>query len=78
MANISLKYLTKYYQHQQIQTKLSHKVLNNTNKHKIMYTKYLGEVGGWIGSTMDWTIHEGCLMPLIVPVQRRDCMCETR
>jgi hypothetical protein len=65
---VSLKYLTKRYQHQQVPTKLSHKVLTTLTKIISCAPKYLIEVGGWTGAAMGWAIHEGCWMPpLIVP-----------
>jgi hypothetical protein len=79
LKNISLKYLTKHYQHQTSSDQVISQSINNTNRDNIMCTKYLIEVGCWTGAAMGWAIHEGCWMPpQIDPTQRRDCMCYTR
>jgi hypothetical protein len=59
LKNISLKYLTKHYQHQTSLDWVISRSFNITNKYNIMCTKYLIEVDGWTGAAMDWTIHEG-------------------
>jgi hypothetical protein len=56
LKNISLKYLTKHYQHQTSLDWVISQSINNTNKYNIMCTKYLIEVDGWTRAAMGWTI----------------------
>jgi hypothetical protein len=52
LTNISLKYLTKYYQHQQVQTKLSHKVLPTPTNIRSSARWEAGLVRWWVGRSM--------------------------
>jgi hypothetical protein len=52
LTNISLKYVTKYYQHQQVQTKLSHKVLPTPTNIRSSARWATGLVRRWAGRSM--------------------------
>jgi hypothetical protein len=58
LKNISLKNLTKHYQHQTSSDQVISQSINNTNKDNIMCIKYLIEVGGWTGAAMGYAIHD--------------------
>jgi hypothetical protein len=78
LTNISLKYLTKYYQHQQVQIKLCHKVLTTPTNIRSCAQSISVRCAAGLVRRQARQFMRGCLMPPIVPAQRRDCMCETK
>jgi hypothetical protein len=74
LKNISLKYLTKHYQHLTSSDRVISQSINNTNKDNISSRWAAGLVRRWFGQSMRVV---GC-RPQIVTAQRRDCMCYTR